>query len=315
MTNKIPAIVLGGTGYVSGELLRLIVGHPELRARGRDVGQLAGRARGQVVSAPRGRARRYAVQVAGGDRRARSRRSRTSAVFCAAPHGAAAALIDSLLKAAEAAGTKPRFVDISADFRFATAAGYEAVYKHPHGAPHRLAQFTCAVPEHLKSVTDAARRRIRAASPRRSCWPACRCWRPARRAHAVRQRRHRQHRLRPQAGRRHAPSDAPQRPVFLRRARPSPHAGDHRARQGGVGRRRGVRVRAAFGPVRARHPCHRAGAPQVAARRRRRGRAAARVLRGLPVRARARQRAAREGHRREQLRASVRRRPTAARSP
>ena len=44
-----------------------------------------------------------------------------SAVFCAAPHGAAAALIDSLLKAAEVAGTKPRFVDISADFRFATA--------------------------------------------------------------------------------------------------------------------------------------------------------------------------------------------------
>ena len=27
------------------------------------------------------------------------------------------------------------------------------MYKHPHGAPHRLAQFTCAVPEHLKKVT------------------------------------------------------------------------------------------------------------------------------------------------------------------
>ena len=74
----------------------------------------------------------------------------TTAVFCAAPHGAAAALIDSLLKAAEAAGTQPRFVDISADFRYSTAAAYEAVYKHPHGAPQRLAQFTCAVPEHLR---------------------------------------------------------------------------------------------------------------------------------------------------------------------
>ena len=28
MSNRIPAIVLGGTGYVSGELIRLILGHP-----------------------------------------------------------------------------------------------------------------------------------------------------------------------------------------------------------------------------------------------------------------------------------------------
>jgi N-acetyl-gamma-glutamyl-phosphate reductase len=62
-------------------------------------------------------------------------------------------LIDTLLKAGESAGTKPRFVDISADFRYSTAAAYEAVYKHPHGAPHRLSQFTCAVPEHLTKVT------------------------------------------------------------------------------------------------------------------------------------------------------------------
>ena len=29
-----PAIVLGGTGYVAGELLRLLAGHPRLRPRG-----------------------------------------------------------------------------------------------------------------------------------------------------------------------------------------------------------------------------------------------------------------------------------------
>ena len=124
----------------------------ELRARGRDVGQppgeLAWRSRSRTWPAPSATRR--------SSRRRRSRRwspaSRRSAVFCAAPHGAAAALIDSLLKAAETAGTKPRFVDISADFRFATAAAYEAVYKHPHGAPQRLAQFTCAVPEHLKKA-------------------------------------------------------------------------------------------------------------------------------------------------------------------
>ena len=30
---KLPTIVLGGTGYVSGELLRLIAGHPQLELR------------------------------------------------------------------------------------------------------------------------------------------------------------------------------------------------------------------------------------------------------------------------------------------
>ena len=30
MTERAPAIVLGGTGYVAGELLRLLAGHPRL---------------------------------------------------------------------------------------------------------------------------------------------------------------------------------------------------------------------------------------------------------------------------------------------
>jgi N-acetyl-gamma-glutamyl-phosphate reductase len=75
------------------------------------------------------------------------------AILAAAPHGVSAALIDGILSAAEAAGTKPRLVDISADYRYPTAAAYEAVYKHPHGAPDRLKQFTCAVPEHLAKAS------------------------------------------------------------------------------------------------------------------------------------------------------------------
>jgi N-acetyl-gamma-glutamyl-phosphate reductase len=75
-----------------------------------------------------------------------------TAVFSAAPHGVSATLIDKLLAAAAQAGTRPRVVDISADFRFRTAAAYEAVYKHGHGAPDRIAEFTCAVPEHLNAL-------------------------------------------------------------------------------------------------------------------------------------------------------------------
>jgi N-acetyl-gamma-glutamyl-phosphate reductase common form len=143
-----PAIVLGGTGYVAGELLRLIAGHPQL--------ELAAILSDSQPGAP----------VAGAFAHLRSaypelkfasldavealmRSAPRSALFCAAPHGVAAALIDRLLKAAEEAGTRTHCVDISADFRYSSPAAYEAVYKHAHGAPARIREFTCAVPEHL----------------------------------------------------------------------------------------------------------------------------------------------------------------------
>ncbi len=152
MNKQIPAIVLGGTGYVSGELLRLVVGHPNFTLAGvmsdSSPGEFAGKSFPHLAGVLGDLAFKSQADIA-----ARVASQPASAVFCAAPHGAAAALIDNLLKAAETAGTKPRFVDISADFRYSTAAAYEAVYKHPHGAPHRIAQFTCAVPEHLKKVT------------------------------------------------------------------------------------------------------------------------------------------------------------------
>jgi N-acetyl-gamma-glutamyl-phosphate reductase common form len=149
---SIPAIVLGGTGYVSGELLRLLSGHPNFTLAGvmsdSAPGELAGKSFPHLAGVLGDTAFKSQAEIA-----ALIASRPASAVFCAAPHGAAATLIDSLLKAAEAAGTRPRIVDISADFRFATAAGYEAVYKHAHGAPQRIAQFTCAVPEHLAKVT------------------------------------------------------------------------------------------------------------------------------------------------------------------
>lgn len=148
-TAKIPTIVLGGTGYVAGELLRLIAGHPhfELAAILSDghPGESVGKAFPHLASVygtttfkSQGEIERLIAELP------------RSAVFSAAPHGVSAALIDSLLKTAERAKTKPRVVDISADFRYDSAQAYEAVYKHPHGAPQRIRDFTCALPEHLK---------------------------------------------------------------------------------------------------------------------------------------------------------------------
>jgi N-acetyl-gamma-glutamyl-phosphate reductase len=153
MQPKVPTVVLGGTGYVAGELLRLIAGHPglELRAVLSDSqpGELVAKSfthlaptLGPLKFSSLEEIKRLVATIP------------NCAILAAAPHGVSAALIDGVLAAAEAAGTKPRLVDISADYRYTTAAAYEAVYKHPHGAPERLKQFTCAVPEHLaKSPT------------------------------------------------------------------------------------------------------------------------------------------------------------------
>jgi N-acetyl-gamma-glutamyl-phosphate reductase len=147
----IPTVVLGGTGYVAGELLRLIAGHPHFQLAAilsdSQPGELVGAAFPHLASAfpdLRFKSQAEVEQVLVSVPRA--------AVFSAAPHGVSAALIDSLLKASAGAGTGARVVDISADFRYTSAKAYEAVYKHPHGAPERIAEFTCAVPEHLRKL-------------------------------------------------------------------------------------------------------------------------------------------------------------------
>jgi N-acetyl-gamma-glutamyl-phosphate reductase common form len=144
----LPAIVLGGTGYVAGELLRLIAGHPRLRVAAilSDSQPGAPVATAFVHLQSSYPSLRFSSLD---DVETLIRQAPQSALFSAAPHGVAAGIIDRLLNAAESAGTTTRCVDISADFRYSNAGAYESVYKHEHGAPARIRQFTCAVPEHL----------------------------------------------------------------------------------------------------------------------------------------------------------------------
>jgi N-acetyl-gamma-glutamyl-phosphate reductase len=146
-----PAIVLGGTGYVAGELLRLIAAHPQLA--------LAAVLSDSQAGTPVATAFPHLQSVYAGLRfanleaiEALVRRGSRTALFSAAPHGVAAALIDRLLQVGEASGSRIHCVDISADFRYTSAKAYEAVYGHAHGAPQRISDFTCAVPEHLAAA-------------------------------------------------------------------------------------------------------------------------------------------------------------------
>jgi N-acetyl-gamma-glutamyl-phosphate reductase common form len=151
--SRVPTVVLGGSGYVAGELLRLLAGHPFLEpvavvsesqageAVESSFPHLAGCWPGLVFQKKEELGEVFGKMNGG-----------RAAVFCAAPHGVAAALLDGVLTAAESAGAVARAVDLSADFRFAEAAAYEKVYGHAHGAPERLASFVCGLPEHVKGV-------------------------------------------------------------------------------------------------------------------------------------------------------------------
>lgn len=138
--------VLGGSGYVAGELLRLIAGHPHLDLAAVSSDSSSGQAVGSTFP--------NLADCMGEDRFVKAEAllelasaGKLDGLFCAAPHGAAAALIAEVLAAS--GDRAPAIVDVSADFRFRSVEQYEAVYGHAHGAPDHLDSFTCAVPEHL----------------------------------------------------------------------------------------------------------------------------------------------------------------------
>jgi N-acetyl-gamma-glutamyl-phosphate reductase len=182
-------LVLGGSGYVAGEVLRLLAGHPRLLMAGavsesqpgqtiaaafphlasaypgvrfsalEDVPrliELAAEAAEAAEAAGAGEGAASGEEDAAGTAGTAAARGRQVAVLSAAPHGAAAKLVDQVLAAAERAGVRLRVVDLSADFRFAAAADYERIYGHAHGAPGRLPRFRCALPEHADLAFPAS---------------------------------------------------------------------------------------------------------------------------------------------------------------
>ncbi len=148
---SIPVVVLGGSGYVAGEFLRLIAQHPRLHLGAAVSTSASGEPIGTAFAhlSPCYPEQRF---VSIDSAIAQLPDAPRWVVVSAAPHGASAALIDRVLSSAESAGVKVSAVDASADFRFRSAAEYEAIYATPHGAPTRLESFRCAVPEHLSAI-------------------------------------------------------------------------------------------------------------------------------------------------------------------
>ena len=154
MSDNIQAVVLGATGYVGGELLRLIGMHPKLQF----AAAVSASRNGEKIAATFANlAPAYEEQCFVGhdvwidELEAGSR----LALFSAAPHGASAALIANALAAAAKKDIAVHVVDSSADFRYANQQDYERVYGTAHGAVELLPKFQTGVPEHVVDVQAA----------------------------------------------------------------------------------------------------------------------------------------------------------------
>jgi len=146
----IETIVLGASGYVAGELLRILSGHPNLKLRAAVSESRAGQSIESVfpyLQDSFGQARFVARTDVAAILATLEASSEPVAVFSAANHGASAPLVKELLQSTD----RPHVhvVDLSADFRYQSETAYQAVYDQPHGAPELLSEFVCALPEHL----------------------------------------------------------------------------------------------------------------------------------------------------------------------
>lgn len=147
MSTKIQAVVLGATGYVGGELLRLIFTHPDLQLAAAVSESRAGDTIGDCFP--------HLSGVYGGmtfvshsEWADAAGKETNVALFSAAPHGASATIIRTALEAAKKNKLTVHVVDSSADFRFASQADFETVYGIEHGAPELIADFHCGLPEY-----------------------------------------------------------------------------------------------------------------------------------------------------------------------
>ena len=132
----IRAGVVGAAGYLGGELLRLLTGHPEVTVAHAVSTRFPGRRVDTVHP---------------------NLRARTDLSFCsmdelgecdvlllATPHTTTMELVPKL--------DAPLIIDLSGDFRLRDATAYERYYGTPHSAPELLGEFTTGCPELFRTA-------------------------------------------------------------------------------------------------------------------------------------------------------------------
>ncbi len=143
MSGKVRVSIVGASGYAGGELLRLLLDHPEVEVAQVTSERQAGKLVHSVHPNLRGRTDLKFVpqqQLAECD------------VLCLAlPHGKAQGKIERYAAMAE------RIVDLSADFRLTDLAEHERWYGEPHQAPEWQQRFVYGLPETRREALRTAK--------------------------------------------------------------------------------------------------------------------------------------------------------------
>jgi len=135
--------IIGGSGYGGGELLRLLLGHPQVEVK-------------QVTS--RSHLGEYVYQVHPNLRKRTQLKFSDPAalepvdvLFLAQPHGQAQHNIEQYAKLTS------KIIDLAADFRLRDATCYEKWYGEKHAAPEWLSKFVYGLPElHREEIFKAS---------------------------------------------------------------------------------------------------------------------------------------------------------------
>lgn len=137
--------IIGGTGYVGGELLRLLLMHPQVEVTMVTSRQSAGEFVFNVHPNLRG-----LTQLKFVPQDMNELQKNCDLIFTATPHGGSVNLVPKLLEA----GLK--VIDMSADFRLKNPADYETYYGWKHAHPEMLKEAAYGLPElHREEIKKA----------------------------------------------------------------------------------------------------------------------------------------------------------------
>ena len=138
--------VVGASGYLGVELLRLCAAHPEF-----DVVSAMARTQAGELAGSRYPSLRAAYPDLRFDATAPEPLAGLDLVFLALPHGESQSLVPQLL------GNVGALVDLAADFRLRDPALYETWYGHTHGAPGFIEAFAFGIPELFRDEIVSAK--------------------------------------------------------------------------------------------------------------------------------------------------------------
>ncbi len=137
--------VVGGSGYVGGELLRILLTHPSCELQTITSARYSGQPVYRIHPNLRGRSTLRFEQFD-----LETVTSKSEIVFTALPHGKTVQLVSQLLDRGV------RVIDLAADFRLKNQASYEKYYGFEHNRPDLLEKAVYGLPEqHRSSIKDA----------------------------------------------------------------------------------------------------------------------------------------------------------------